>query len=719
MYIPRLGLCAAMLLLAAPALPQSVNFNTPVTYPIGPNPTMTAVADFNGDGKPDLAVAPDGSPEIMLGNGDGTFQTETRITEKITASWLAVGDFNGDGKPDLVVVSGDNSNTANAAILLGNGDGTFQNPRIFSAGRTPVCVAVADFNGDGKLDLAIADQSGGSVSIWLGNGDGTFLPPTFYAAEDGPSRIAVADFNGDGKPDLAVVSYGNSPNNVSIFLGKGDGSFQPRKDYGTGERSGPRDVAVGDFNGDGKPDLAVADSTTATVSILLGNGDGSFQPQVPYKVGKDPIAVAAADLNGDGKVDLAVSAEESGITAILLGNGDGTFQAPVDYVPAGFTLIVADFNGDGVPDLAVCPVGGGITILLGKGGGAFLPPPASYPVLSRPVFAAVGDFNGDGGADLAVVDKDSNAVSILLNNGAGGFRPKVDYAVLREPVCVAIADFNGDGKPDLVVANSGSNAVSILLGNGDGTFRPAVNFGTGVGSPESVVVADFNGDGKLDLAIGHQGVAVSVLLGNGDGTFQPRVTFSLGRYPEGEVAYLAAADFNGDGIMDLAAVSFSDDGSAFVNFLPGNGDGTFGAPVYSAGGSQFGGGVTVADFNGDGKADLLFGGSILLGNGDGTFRSGASAGQYGGTGTVGDFNGDGKLDVAVVQDIAVTGLAVYASVALGNGDGTFSPAQTFFAGVQPIFAAVADFTGDGKPDLAVLNTNSFFNDVTLLVNTSP
>ena len=711
MYISRLGLCAAILLLAAPALPQSVDFNTPVNYYAGPNPTMAAVADFNGDGKPDLAVAPDGLPEIMLGNGDGTFQTTTRITESIPAVWLAVGDFNGDGKPDLVVVPGDSSN--NAGILLGNGDGTFQNPLIFSAGRNPVCIAVADFNGDGKLDLAIADQSGGSISIWLGKGDGTFLPPAFYAVEKDPNRIAVADFNGDGKLDLAVLSYGESnaisPNNVSILLGNGDGTFQPRKDYGTGEGGVPLDLAVGDFNGDGKPDLAVANSESGTVAILLGNGDGSFQPHVLNKVGKYPDAVVAADFNGDGKVDLAVS-YEGGVTAILLGNGDGTFQTPVRYVPGGFTLTVADFNGDGVPDLAVCPLSfsaEGITILLGKGGGVFGPQPASYPVAHQPEFVAVGDFNRDGKADLAVADKNSNTVSILLNNGAGGFQARVDYAVLKQPECVAVGDFNGDGKPDLAVADFGSDAVSILLGNGDGTFRPAVNYELGGSfNPVSVVVADFNGDGKLDLAIGRKGVEVSVLLGNGDGTFQPAVSYSMGSRPSNYFTYVAVGDFNGDGKPDVAAVT-----NYAIYVLPGNGDGTFGPPVFTgAGDDSFQNQVTVADFNGDGMPDLLFGGLIYLGNGDGTFRYGAylSSNQ---TAAVGDFNGDGKLDVAIINFGPI-------AIFLGDGAGTFSPAGTFFGGDSPGFPAVGDFNGDGKPDLAVANGDGFDN-ITVLINTSP
>jgi hypothetical protein len=334
-----------------------------------------------------------------------------------------------------------------------------------------------------------------------------------------------------------------------------------------------------------------------------------------YAAGKYLRSLVAADLNGDGKLDLAVASTEG--SEILLGNGDGSFQAPMNNEPAGYAVAVGDFNGDGVPDLAVSPPGG-IAILLGKGGGVFPKPPASYQVLSNPVFAVAADFNGDGKADLAVADSGSNGVSILLNNGSGSFQPGVGYAVLKEPTCVAVGDFNGDGKPDLAVADGGSAAVSILLGNGDGTFRRRVDYsaGSAAGLPQSVVVADFNGDGKPDLAIGRGGATygISVLLGNGDGTFQPPLE-SFAIYSP---AYVAAADFNGDGIPDLAVIANSE----FVNgiyVLPGNGDGTFGAPVFTAV-EATPTPMTVADFNGDGIPDLVFGGFVYLGNGDGTFR---------------------------------------------------------------------------------------------------
>jgi hypothetical protein len=295
---------------------------------------------------------------------------------------------------------------------------------------------------------------------------------------------------------LAVANGGSD--NISILLGNGDGTFQAAVDYGAG--SNPSSVAVGDFNGDGKLDIVVANDGSNNVSIFLGNGDGTFQSAVNYGVGSAPLSVAVGDFNRDGNLDLAVANELSNNVSILLGNGDATFQAAVNY-GAGSTLFSV----------------------------------------------AVGDFNGDGKLDLTVADAVSDYVSVLLGNGDGTFKTAVQYVAGLEPDSVAVADFNGDGKLDLAVANYESNNVSILLGKGDGTFEATVDYGAGTGGP--VAVGDFNGDGKLDLAVANvTSDNVSVLLGKGDGTFQAAVNYDTGSFPYS----LAVGDFNGDGRLDLA-----------------------------------------------------------------------------------------------------------------------------------------------------------------------
>ena len=368
----------------ASPMQEGLNFAPAVAYGSGGYEAVSvAVADVNGDGKPDVVVVnacadsscKGSSAGVLLGNGDGTFQTAvTYGTGSSESSYVAVADVNGDGKPDLVVVN----QSGTVGVLLGNGDGTFQTAVAYGTGGwEPFSVTVADVNGDGKPDLLVANQcissecatNTGAVSVLLGNGDGTFQSAVTYGSGGIRSfSVAVADVNGDGKPDLLVTNVCASSNNcnngtVGVLLGNGDGTFQTAVAYDSGGYSALR-VAVADVDGDGKTDVLVAnqcaDSTCAkdgTVGVLLGNGDGTFQTAVAYDSGGGQAwSIAVADASGDGRPDVLVANYSSDTVGVLLGNGNGTFQTAVTYGTGGvlpYSVAVRDVNGDGRPDVLV------------------------------------------------------------------------------------------------------------------------------------------------------------------------------------------------------------------------------------------------------------------------------------------------------------------------------------------------------------------------------
>jgi hypothetical protein len=334
------------------------------------------VSDVNGDGRPDLVVANLGSNtvSVLLGNGNGTFRAQQTFTAGVVPCSIAAADVNGDGKPDLVVANR-NYTSGTVSVLLGNGNGTFQSQQTFATGSQPVSVAVSDLNGDGRPDLVVANR-GGTVSVLLGNGNGTFQTQQTFATGAYPRSVAVSDVNGDGRPDLIVANF--SSNTVSVLLGNGNGTFQSQQTFASGTH--PYSVAVSDVNGDGKPDLVVANSNSNTVSVLLGNGNGTFQAQQTFATGSYPGSVAVSDVNGDGKPDLVVATggSNAGILSVLLGNGDGTFQTQQTFATGShpYFVAVSDVNGDGRPDLVVAnsnsiSSSATVSVLLGNSNGNF------------------------------------------------------------------------------------------------------------------------------------------------------------------------------------------------------------------------------------------------------------------------------------------------------------------------------------------------------------
>jgi hypothetical protein len=396
----------------------------------------------------------------------------------------------------------------------------------------------------------------------------TATVPAASVANPGTASVTVVNPAPGGGQSNVVYFQTAAPKSTVSFLAAANSPLTVFNPFG---------MTVGDFNEDGKPDLAIAAETS--VSIFLGNGDGTFAqaagspmrvPSPPYDDLASPYVgpIAAGDFNGGGHLGLAVAEVNNATAVILLGNGDGTFATSSAAIANAFgmplsALEPADFNADGSLDLAITSqISGSSLVDLGFGKGAFSTAGNLY-VTGFPAGVAAGDFNGDGKLDAIVAGGGSTAypgsgVAVSLGNGDGTFTQATGspVSVGTNLSAIVICDFNGDGKLDIAVTDGGSNAVIILLGNGDGTFGAPTTIPVGI-QPTAMVAGDFNNDGKLDLAVANYGDGtITLLLGNGDGSFTPA---SGSPYPVGAFPYqIAAADFNGDGKLDLATANLSD-----------------------------------------------------------------------------------------------------------------------------------------------------------------
>ena len=333
-------------------------------------PAQVVVADFNGDGIPDVASANasfalTSTMSVFLGKGTGRFQAPVDYTTGPFTSGIVTGDFNGDGIPDIATMSQGTGSDGDVAVFLGNGDGTFRGPVDNDLGIFPVAVTTADFDGDGILDIAAVDYFSGAAYVALGNGDGSFKTPVPYQASSGPYYITTGDLNRDGIPDLVVVN--GDASSISVLIGNGDGTFKKQQAYPTGFQ--PEFAAIADVNMDGKPDILVANYGDPSVGVFLGKGNGKFEAQVSYPVGGNDAGIAVADLDGDGIPDVAVSYFRPGIVGVMHGNGDGSFGAPQEFAThqkQGYEVAVADLNGDGSPDIISADINASISVLLNR-----------------------------------------------------------------------------------------------------------------------------------------------------------------------------------------------------------------------------------------------------------------------------------------------------------------------------------------------------------------
>lgn len=397
-------------------------------------------------------------------------QFETRSTRSLPVIGgsfaIATGDFNNDGKLDVAVING-----LNIDVSLGNGDGTFRIPVRVPTNLT-YSLAVGDFNNDGNLDIAVADPTSNSADVFLGNGDGTFKPAIKSKTSASPAFVAVGDFNHDGKLDLAVI---NIPN-ISILLGKGDGSFLAPIDNQT-FTTGPSDLVVTDFNHDGKLDVVVVGSEyeSSAIGVLFGNGDGTLKSSITTPLGTTAYTVAVADLNRDGNLDAAIASNFDDF-AVLLGDGTGSFGSAVYYnTIQGFGNIQAgDFNGDGTLDLALAGIASGqqgLSIFTGNGDGTFQAE-EFYPAgkdISRGI--VLGDFNGDHMIDIVVSDQDAGAIA-LLNTGVASFSPTT-------PLLFGDQLLNSVSAPQTVtLSNNGTKSMTISSITGSAQYVVTNTCGT-------------------------------------------------------------------------------------------------------------------------------------------------------------------------------------------------------------------------------------------------
>ena len=659
-----------------------------------------AIGDFIGDDSPGVAYVDVARVRsaITVHQGTGMFSYGRSATYTVGTDTRGViaADFNRDGKTDLAVAyAGNSSNAGGVGILLNKGDGTFAASVSYTAGASPVSVAALDVNHDGFLDLAVADgsSSGSAGKAWvlLGRGDGTFGTASSYSAGKTPLSVTIADLNGDSNPDVAVTAADNT---LTILLGNGNGTFRAGSSYNTGRNPGY--VAAGDFDKNGRMDLAVANGSSQNVTIFQGRGDGTFPTSSTYCLSYNPESLVVTDYDGDGNLDIIQGSGDArgigpGVDSqdidILLGNGNGTFQGAVSVlgstgpmVTSSF-LVTGDFGGDGNADAILNDkFGGNLYLFAGDGKGKFQAP-ATLNLLSTgsqtgPSGAAAGDFTGDGKLDLAVTEQFAGKVAVLLNSAAGLQLAGTFASGGAVPGPVLAADFNGDRKLDLAVINAPSDDrttrgnLTVFFGGGNGSFQLARTYASGF-YLTSMVAADVNGDGKPDLVATDQSDpfvtprpdgSVYVLLNDGAGGFGTPSKLTAGTYPYS----VWAGDLNGDGKQDLVVAASNSRAAYTLMALRGNGDGSFQPPVTVS--TLYGpSGVLIRDFNGDGVVDLVVSHccgatdmTYMQGNGDGGFQPEVhfNGGAHPFAVSAGDLNGDGKLDLVIggTQSLAVTAL---------------------------------------------------------------
>jgi hypothetical protein len=566
----------------------AVSFGATRYFAVGPYSDSVIVGDFNGDGNLDLATttANDRSTaqiSVLLGTGTGGFGAKTDFALGYSPNSITAGDFNNDGNLDLATVVG-----SIVSVVLGNGTGVtggFGARTDFAVGSGPISVTAGDFNGDGKLDLATANFSSNNVSVLLGTGTGSFggfVAKTDFAVGTNPESVIVGDFNGDGKLDLATANSGS--NNISVLLGTGTGGFGAKTDFAVGTQ--PNSVTVGDFNDDGKLDLATANSGSSNVSVLLGTGTGGFGAKTDFAVGIYADSVTAGDFNGDGKLDLATANASTNNVSVRLNTS----------IP---TLARNDFNGDGKSDILWRNDNGNIALWQMNGATITNSSLVATAVPTAWQVVGTGDFNGDRKAEILWRNTTDGNISIGQYNPITA--PPIVGVIPTALQVASTGDFNGDGKSDILWRNTNGD-VSIWQMNGTASNSQTVIANVTTDWKISGT-GDFNGDGKADILWRNDDGSIALWQMNGSALLSPT---SLTSTPSVDSSWKinGIADFNGDGKSDIlwrndngqVAVWTMDGATALSKDLTN--------PNSSVDNSWK---ITgTSDFNSDGKADILW-----------------------------------------------------------------------------------------------------------------
>ncbi len=513
----------------------SVNFATQLTFAIGVEPSSVAIGDLDGDGKPDLAVANNSDSTVSVlentsTSGSVNFATQLTFSTGLGPQSVAIKDLDGDGKPDLATANfGFIFDPSSVSVLRNTssiGNINFATKHNFAARAIPQSVAIGDLDGDGKPDLATANSADNTVSVLRNTssiGNISYATQLSFSTGSVPQSVAIGDLDGDGKPDLAIANQGDST--VSVLRNtstSGSVNFATQLSFSTGV--GSFSVAMGDIDGDGKPDLAIANSGDDTVSVLRNtstSGNVNFATQLTFSVGSSPQSVVIGDIDGDGKPDLAIANSSDNTVSVLRNtstsvNINFATQLTFSVGSSPQSVVIGDLDGDGKLDLAIANSGdftnpSTVSVLrnTSTSGNVNFATQLTFATGVAPSSVAIGDLDGDGKPDLAIANSFNNTTSVLRNTSTSGsinFATQLTFSSFGS-FSVAIGDLDGDGKPDLATADSFNNTTSVLRNtssSGNINFATALPFSTGIG-PTSVAIGDLDGDGKPDLAISNFG----------------------------------------------------------------------------------------------------------------------------------------------------------------------------------------------------------------------